>query len=119
MADQRRLEHAVAGVHDERLALVLVDHLHPPAHAVDHLEADPVEVHVVGDRSAVGDADVRRDEPSTLATRVEVAVLHPRAPDVPLVVVGRAGDDQRGHECGDDERRVGVDDLDESSRSVR
>ena len=53
MTDLRRLEHAVAGVQAERITLVLVDDVDPATRAEDQLEADPVEVHVVRNRSAI------------------------------------------------------------------
>ena len=55
MADPRRLQHAVAGVHHERLTLVLVDHADPALVTIDELELDRVVVDVVGHRPAVGD----------------------------------------------------------------
>jgi hypothetical protein len=68
-----RLQHQVAGVHDERLALVLVDDAHPAAPDEDQLEGDAVEMDPVGDRAAVGNGDVRRDvapaEPAGIRSR--------------------------------------------------
>ena len=72
MADLGRLEHAVAGLEDEGLALVLVDHPDPAPVAVDELEADAVVVDVVRHRAAVGDRDVGGDEAATLAIGQEV-----------------------------------------------
>ena len=72
--------------------------LHPTPVAVDHLEADVVEVHVVGHRPALGDEDVRGDEPTTEATGDQVAVAHAGATFAERVV-GRLA---RGH-AGDDE----------------
>src|SRR5262249_10970932 len=62
----RRLEDDLAGLHDERLALILVHEPDPALVAVDHLEPDLVEVHVVGDGAAVRDPDVGSDETTTL-----------------------------------------------------
>ena len=65
VTDGRRLEHTVAGVHRDHLALVLVEDLHPSAVAVDHLELDVVVVHVVGDLATGRDEDVRGDVRAT------------------------------------------------------
>jgi uncharacterized membrane protein YfcA len=56
-----RLQHHVAGRHDERLALILVDDPDPALADADQLDGDAVEMDPVGDRSAVGDEDVRGD----------------------------------------------------------
>ena len=85
VADLRRLQHAIAGVEQERLALVLVDQPRPAGLAIDHLEADAVEMHVVRHRPAVGDADVRGDEAPAQAARDQIAILHAGAPDAPML----------------------------------
>src|SRR4029079_4123245 len=77
----------VAGLEHERWALVLVDDTDPASVAVDHLEADVVEVHIVGDRTAAGDLDMRGDESAALAKREQVAVAHARAPFAPAGIV--------------------------------
>ena len=110
VADVRRLQHGVAGVHRERLALVLVDDAHPAAHAVDDLEPHVVVVHVVRHRPAVGDRDVRGDEPPALPLGQQVAVDHPGPPGVrrrrlgPPLAAARATAGRR--QLGD-RRRVG------------
>ena len=57
MADGRRLQDAIPGLHDEGRALVFVDHPHPTAAAIDELESDMVVVHVVGNDPAFGYPD--------------------------------------------------------------
>ena len=90
VADAGRLQHAVPGLHHERWTLVLVDQPHPAADAIDRLEADPVVMDVVGDRTAGRDRDVRRHEAPSLALREQVAVPHAGPPGVPVVVCGTA-----------------------------
>ena len=48
VADLRRLQHAVAGLEQEGLPLVLIDEARPALAAIDHLEADLVEMDIVG-----------------------------------------------------------------------
>ena len=81
MADLRRLQHAVAGDHHERIALVFVDEPDPARLDEDDLEADLVEVHVVGDGTALGDGDVRGDVGTAPTVGEQVAVSHPRPSD--------------------------------------
>ena len=95
VADAARLQHAVAGLEDERLTLVLVDDAHPTPPAVDDLEADAVVVDVVRHRSGVGDRDVRGDEPASLAAGEEVPVVH-RGPSDTAGVACRRPSSARG-----------------------
>src|SRR5437660_46048 len=64
MADFRRLQDAVAGVHNEWRALIFVDHTHPSGLAEDHLESDAVVMHVVGHLAAFRNPDMRSHEAS-------------------------------------------------------
>jgi hypothetical protein len=74
MADGRRLQEAVALVHQHWFALILIGDAHPAAMAIDHLKAHVVEVHVVVHRSAVLDQNVRGDEAPAEAAWDQVAV---------------------------------------------
>ena len=56
MPDAGRLQDHVAGRHDERRALILVDDADPAVADADQLDGDAVEMDPVGDRSALGDA---------------------------------------------------------------
>src|SRR3982751_3207791 len=76
--DLGRLEHQVAGIHHERLALVLVNDPDPAGANVDHLEADTVEMDPVGNRPALGNADVRSDVAAAHPARDEVPIEHTR-----------------------------------------
>ena len=84
-----RLQHQVAGVHHERLALVLVDDAHPAAPDGDELQRDAVEMHPVGDRPALGDRDVRGDVAPAEPARDQVAVEH-AGPALAAPVAARA-----------------------------
>ena len=97
VADLRRLQDAVAGEHHERLPLVLVDETHPARLHEDHLEADLVEVHVVGDGTTIRDRDVRRHEGATPTVGEQVPVPHAGPSDARFAVV-----------VGDHERRLSI-----------
>ena len=113
----RRLQHAVTGPHDEGLTLIFVHQAHPAAVAVDHLETDVVEVHVVGHRAGVGNHDVRPDEASALPVGDQIAVAHAGAADGPTCIVCSALQNKRLLDRGQYERRVGVEEF--HDRSVR
>ena len=49
--DLWRLQYEIAFIHDERLALVLIDHPHPAAPDIDHLKPDSMKMHPVCDGS--------------------------------------------------------------------
>ena len=83
MADFRRLQHAVALVQDEGLALILIDQAHPTLQAIDHLKADAVIMHPVAYRPAVANADLGSDEPAAEAAWYQIAVFHSRPADTP------------------------------------
>jgi DNA-binding transcriptional LysR family regulator len=72
MADQRRLQHAVAGVHLEGLALPFVDHAHPALAAEDDLKAHH--------------ADVRGDEGAAVPRGQQVAVAQAGPSHAPAFV---------------------------------
>ena len=98
VADTRRLDDHVPGDHHERLALILIDHAHPPRSDHDQLERDMVIMRPVGDRPAPGDRDVRGDVASAKPPRDEVAVAHSRTP-LAAFVAG-TGDPEFGFEVG-------------------
>mmetsp|Transcript_27159 Transcript_27159/g.64521 ORF Transcript_27159/g.64521 Transcript_27159/m.64521 type:complete len:215 (+) Transcript_27159:338-982(+) len=79
VADLGRLEHAVAGFHDDGFTLVLINDTNPSLAAEDELEPHVVEMHVIWHRSTLGNADVRRDEPTAQARRDQIAVEHASA----------------------------------------
>ena len=72
--DQRQ----VAGMHDKRLDLVLIDDAHPAAANVDDLDRDPMEMHPVRDWAAFGDCKQRSDITAAQSARNQVAVEHSR-----------------------------------------
>ena len=121
MANGGRLQEAVTFQQEHRLALVFVGHAHPAPIAVDHLETDVVEVHVVGHRSTLGDEDVRGDEPSTETAGDQVAVAHAGTAFAECVVgrVARrcASDDELFPQSRDVKRGIGGHELDD--RAVR
>ena len=92
MADLRRLQHAIAGLEQEGLALILIDEARPALAAIDHLEADLVEMDVVGHRPAFGDADMGGDEAPAEAARNQIAILHAGTPLAPGRTAGHAGE---------------------------
>ena len=48
MADRRRLQHHITGLHHEGIALILIDQTHPTATHREELESHIMEMHVVG-----------------------------------------------------------------------
>src|SRR5215472_7200735 len=115
MADSRRLENAIAGVHYERRTLVFIDHLHPSRSAENHLKPHAVIVHVIRHRTAVRDANVRSDEAAAEAAGDQVAILHGRAPCSPGAGAAPSfwsGYDELLLAFGDFNRRIGVYELD-------
>ena len=86
MAYVWRLQYAVPGLQDKRWALIFIHNFHPAFVAVDHLKFDVVMVHVVGNRAAVLDTDVRGDVTAAETTRNQVAILHTRASPAPIVI---------------------------------
>jgi len=112
VADLGRLQHAVAGVQDEGLALVLVDQPDPARLAEDHLEPDPVVVHVVRHRPAGRKQDVGGHEAPVQTRGDQVAVEHAGAADAPAL----GPSEPRQHEFLDLRRNgdggVGVDQID-------
>ena len=91
VTDFWRLEEAVPGVQPHRFALVFVCHVDPAPCAEYHLETDPMEVHVVGNITAIGDEYVRGDEAATPTVGKDVAVAHSGTTNAELV----AGPDDR------------------------
>ena len=87
----RRLQHAIARVQQEGIALILIDQAHPAGHAIDHLEADLVEMDVIGHRSALADADLGGDETPAEPARDQVAILHAGAAEAPGLLAAQAG----------------------------
>lgn len=115
MADGGRLQEAVALLQQHRLALVFVGHAHP-AVAVDHLEPDVVEVHVVGHRPTVGDEDVGGDEAPAQPAGDEVAIVHPGAALAEgAVVIGHACEHELFPQRRDLQRWVGGRELDDGA----
>jgi len=92
MADVRWLQDGVPSFQPERRTLILIDHVHPSPVAEDHLKSNVVMMDVVRYRSAVGDGDVRGDEPATQTVGDEVAIHHARPAD--LGVACRRGEDK-------------------------
>ena len=90
-------------MHNERFALILVDHLDPARIAEDELEPDRMVVDIVGDGAAVRNHDVRRNESPTETAGDQVAVLHARPADTGLSI-GSPGDHELRDEIRDDER---------------
>ena len=90
-------------MHNERFALILVDHLDPARIAEDELETDRMVVDIVGDGAAVRNHDVRRNEPPTETAGDQVAVLHARPADTGISI-GSPGDHELRDEIRDDER---------------
>jgi len=112
VADLRRLQHAIAGLEQEGLPLVLIDEARPALAAIDHLEADLVEMDIVGDRPAVGDADMRGDEAPAEAARDQIAILHAGAPLATGRSTRHAGEHEFLPALRQCQGRVGVDQLD-------
>ena len=112
MADLGRLQHAVAGHHPERLPLILVDDLDPSGGDEDHLEANPVEMHPIGNIATLLDPNVARDEPPTPPVGKQIAVLHPGASDAEAAVL-RVDHGQARHALGDIDRRRSHRELDD------
>src|SRR4029077_16477919 len=54
----------------------------------DQLKLDLMKVHVVGNRPAIDDADMRGDVATALAIRNQIAIQHARAPGAPRSVAG-------------------------------
>ena len=79
-ANAGRLEHKIAGLHHERLALILIDHADPALADGDDLECELVKMDPVGHRAALVDADRRGDVASAEAARDQVTIGHPGAP---------------------------------------
>jgi len=90
VADLRRLQDAIAGIHDKRVALTFIDHPHPALAAEDGLKPELVEVDVVRHRSTIEDAEVRGDEGAAMALRQQITVAHTGATHTPLRVGGGA-----------------------------
>src|SRR5436190_2426222 len=101
MADLGRLKHEIAGLHDERLPLVLIDDAHPPSSHDDQLQRDAVVMHPVGDRAAVRDRNVRGDVTTAETAGHEIAIDHSRAP-LPAITSG-----VRQDEAGPERRNFG------------
>ena len=97
MPNPRWLCHAVAGREFEWLSLIFVDDSDGPSTAEDQLKGDFVEVHVVGNRTGSGNANLGCDDCSTLTIGDEVAVEHAGPSGVPRVVfvAERGGTDER------------------------
>ena len=74
VADLGRLQHEIAFVHHERLALILVDDAHPATPHIDHLERDPMVMDPVGDQPAFRNGDVRCNVAPAEPARDEVAI---------------------------------------------
>ena len=109
------LQDAVACLEHERFTLVLVDQPHPTLGAEDHLEADVVEMDVVGDRAGVRDVDVGGDEAAAESSGDQIAVPHAGPSDDPPRAVVQTVDHQLlGHRWNHD-RRIGGDDLDDGA----
>ena len=73
MADGRRLEDEITGIHDEGCSLALVGEAHPAGDAVDALKVHKVEVRIVGHRATSWDANGRRDQRSATTAHRAVA----------------------------------------------
>ena len=76
MPDLWRLKDEIAFIHDERLALVLVDHPHPAAPDIDHLKLDSMIMHPVRYGSALRNENVRSDVTPPEPARDQVPVEH-------------------------------------------
>ncbi len=100
-------------------ALILVDHVDPALDAEDQLEADLVEMHHVGHRAAVGDADMAGDDRAAEPRGDQVAVLHPGAADHPGRLIGEPADDEGMFGRRLHHRRVERADLDAWCRPAR
>jgi hypothetical protein len=86
VANVGRLQDAVPGFHDKRWTLVFVHDFDPAAVAVNHLKTDVMMMDIVRYRSALWNADVRRDQVAAKATGNQVTVLHTGTPRSPLAV---------------------------------
>jgi hypothetical protein len=82
MPNFRRLQHAVAGLKNERFALILVDDFHPSGLTKDHLEPDLVIVNVVGNGTAFRNGDMRRDDATSDTIGNQIAIFHTRTTHV-------------------------------------
>ena len=67
-------------MHNERFALILVDHLDPARIAEDELEPDRMVVDIVGDGAAVRNHDVRPNEPPTETAGIRSRYCMPARP---------------------------------------
>lgn len=92
MSNSRRLGHTVSGSEHEWLTLILVHHGHRAASAVDQLERDLMEVHIIGDRSRTGNTNVRCDHSTTLTIGYQIAVVHAGTSEVPGIVLMGEGE---------------------------
>ena len=76
MSNMRRLQEAVAVFHQHRRTLIFVDDLYPAIHAEDHLERNIMVMHVIRDRAALRDTDVRGYKLATKSARYQVTIFH-------------------------------------------
>ena len=86
-----RLENAIARIHDERRALVFVNHTRPTGYTIDHLKSNAMIMHVIRGFAAIRDANMRGDKSPARLARYQIAVLHTGPPFAPGVVVAAAG----------------------------
>jgi hypothetical protein len=96
MTDAWWLRHTVSGGQHEGNSLILVDDSHRATSTKDQLKGDLMEVDIVRNRSATGDADVGGDDSTSLAIRYEISVVHAGSTGVPGVgcMRDRQGADQ-------------------------
>ena len=92
--NQGRLQHTIARVHVEGLALPFVNHAHPAFAAKNCLKTNLVEVHIICHRPALEHPDMGRDESAAMALGQEVTVKQSGPAHLPAVRVIRPGDDQ-------------------------
>lgn len=99
MSNARWLGDALSGAQDEGFTLSFVSEPNPTSLTEDQLEMNLVKMGVIGNGAGLSDPDVRGDDRSALTIRHDVAVLHARSTDVPLLEPrGRA---ESGHESRD------------------
>ena len=106
VADFGGLDETVARRQADRAALIFINHINPALDAEDQLETDLVEMHHVGHRAAVGNADMAGNHGPAQARGYQIAVLHSGPPDHPGGLISQAPHDKGVFRGGQHQRRV-------------